>query len=172
MLTGSVGPAFSKPYSGGAIPVGSVGPTLTAPPAGMNSLGLASGSDGMADESNSTETSNAAPTDTSIVDGEINEIIPANVNSRVSPCPGYEGSGLVGYSTLEDLIDDVLDYHASFITPMPTYYPTATAMPTTTTRSPTYYPTEEGSGLPPTDVPTTNAPTYAPITYRPTEFPT
>ncbi|KAL3815261.1 hypothetical protein ACHAXA_002797 [Cyclostephanos tholiformis] len=107
MLTGSVGPAFSKPYSGGAIPVGSVGPILTAPPAGMNSLGPASGSDGMADESNSTETFNAAPTDTSIVDGEINEIIPAN-----------------------------------------------------------------GSGLPPTDVPTTNAPTYAPITYRPTEFPT
>ena len=119
------------------------------------------------------EASNATTSYANVVDAEMNDEIPSNVNSRATPCPGHEGSGLVGYTTLQDLLDDVLDYHASFITPMPTYSPTVTSMPSTTTRSPTYNPTEvDTTWYMPTDVPTTNAPTYAPITYRPTEFPT
>ena len=55
---------------------------------------------------------------------------------------------------------------------MPTYYPTGSHAPSTTTITPTYTPTATGSPSPLMDGPTTEAPTYAPITYRPTLFPT
>ena len=55
---------------------------------------------------------------------------------------------------------------------MPTYYPTGSHAPSTTTITPTYTPTATGSPSPLMEGPTTEAPTYAPITYRPTLFPT
>ena len=96
-----------------------------------------------------------------------------NYTSRAIPCLGQdETSGLVGYATLSSLYDNVRDYHASFATDMPTHYPTGSHAPSTTTITPTYTPTATGSPSPLMEGPTTEAPTYAPITYRPTLFPT
>ena len=96
-----------------------------------------------------------------------------NYNSHAIPCPCQDArSGLVGYAMLSSLYKNFHDYHAPFAMDMPTYYPTESYAPLTTTIAPTYTPTVTGSSLPPTEGPTTEVPTYPPITYRPTEFPT
>lgn len=60
--------------------------------------------------------------------------------SRMSPCPGYESSGLRGYSDLLSLQSDILDYHSSLGQLLPTSSPSSSNSPSSDTRFPSFEP--------------------------------
>eukprot|EP00578_Thalassiosira_sp_NH16_P016670 CAMPEP_0181113666 /NCGR_PEP_ID=MMETSP1071-20121207/20468_1 /TAXON_ID=35127 /ORGANISM="Thalassiosira sp., Strain NH16" /LENGTH=1480 /DNA_ID=CAMNT_0023197717 /DNA_START=10 /DNA_END=4452 /DNA_ORIENTATION=- len=113
------------------------------------------------------------------VEGSADTEYDGSYNTRIGPCPGYEERGdLEGYSSFPSLRADLADYFDSFVTATPTASPSATLVPTPDTRSPTpnpsVSPTLRPTKLPsvsPTPMPS-DIPTKAPITLRPTPFPT